>query len=123
MIAVWIRVIIELRERFMTNKDDQIRQAHELFAALKLPGWRESSQTLRPGGQAGVLIVEDGSGTRGVFRCLTQNKPKSIERFYRELRILTDPQFAHPNVVEILDFTRGDKHQWYISRLGHPFKG
>jgi serine/threonine protein kinase len=106
----------------MSSKEMQLQAARKLFAELRLPGWRESNQRLRPGGQAGVLTVEKASGEKGVFRCLTQTNPKSVERFSREIRILTDARFRHPHVVEIIASTTDSDHQWYISRLGHSFK-
>jgi serine/threonine protein kinase len=107
----------------MSEKFDQQREAHELFEKLQLAGWRKLNQQLRPGGQAGVVIVEDSNGQQGVFRCLTQSRGQAVERFYRELAILTNPEFRHPNVVEILAYPTDKAQHWYISKLGHSFEG
>jgi hypothetical protein len=95
----------------MANK---LKVARKLFQDLKLDNWRESKDTLTPGAQAAVLVVEREDGSKGVFRCLGNEDPKAIARFHRELQILTDPEFRHPSIIKLLDYTKDEK-PWYIT--------
>ncbi|MBK8151340.1 MAG: protein kinase [Acidobacteria bacterium] len=45
---------------------------------------------------------------------------KAVERFQRELRLLTDERFQHPGIIKLLAYTTDD-NPWYISSLGTPF--
>lgn len=96
--------------------------AKALFDRVKPPGWKVVDQRLSEGGQAAVLVIEDDSGNKGVFRCLVHPNTRESSRFNRELGILTSPELFHPNIVRILAFSQNDSEHWYITPLGHQFK-
>jgi len=98
-----------------------MKEARRVFHEIRPAGWREGSATVRQGGQATVCVVEHDNGRKGVFRYLKNPDAQATDRFFRELRILTDPQFRHPSIVNVLDYTK-DMHPWYISELGTPFE-
>ncbi|MBX9654796.1 protein kinase [bacterium] len=92
-----------------------------IFRSIGLSHWRIVNERIKPGGQAAVLMVANDVGEDGVFRCLIDPNTVAIERFHRELQLLTDPRFRHPNIVELLDYTSSPSQHWYISRFGHSF--
>lgn len=92
------------------------------FQSLHLGRWTADGRIRKGGGQAGVLRVKSRTGEHGVFRYVAQTHTKAVQRFERELRILTDERFRHPAIVEILDHSPNPaEHPWYISRLGQDF--
>jgi len=92
----------------------------EYFKNLKLPDW-EFVKSLKSGGQANVIEVKNKKdNTIGAFRVLKTKEMEDVKRFYRELEILK--KYSHKNIVGILDYTKDDAHQWYISKKGSPFK-
>jgi serine/threonine protein kinase len=93
----------------------------ELFHSLCLDGWKESGNILGHGGQSEVLEVQHTSGVRGAFRYLKDKRPKSVQRFFREVTILNDPKFQHPNIIHILAHSDTVDTSWYISELGIKF--
>ncbi len=105
------------------NKDVKFRETKKFFQSLELEGWKECKSASRPGsgGQATVLAVKHTDGTKGAFRYLRSNRPEAPQRFFRELKILTDPQFQHPNIMKIVVCTEDNENHWYISELGKSF--
>jgi len=107
---------------FRKNAVDR-KEAREHFQGLNLGDWKErrSPAGSRRGGQATVLAVEHTNGTKGAFRYLRSDRPEAGQRFRRELAILTDPQFQHPNILRIIDYPRDREGLWYISEWGESF--
>lgn len=101
--------------------EERLRETEESFDKLKLQNWTLSGN-FRYGGQANTIEVKNTDGVAGVFRTLHRKKPDDIKRFYRELKILTNPKYKHRNIVEILDYTKNLNDQWYISRKGKQFE-
>jgi len=93
----------------------------EIFNSLHLLDW-EITGNLSEGGQAKIIHVKSKEGKQGVFRTLKNPTAKSIERFKREISILADEKFRHPNIVEIYAHSKDSDTCWYISKLGTPFK-
>lgn len=94
------------------------------FSALKLPDWQYSGDLkVDSGGQSKVVEVIRSDGVKGVFRLLKSNSPIDIERFKREVSILTDPKFQNSHIVPIhLDsLTMESDGYWYISEKGESF--
>ncbi len=104
------------------NHTEKMKSAREVFQNLKLPGWKESKRRQKAGGQATVLFVEHESGEKGAFRYLRDRKPTAIRRFFRELKILIDPNFHHQSIAEILAHSNDEKSPWYITQLGDSFE-
>ncbi len=104
-----------------TDKSLEFEKAKELFESLQLSDWKIDESFKTEGGQATVLAINDGKGRKGVFRYLKNQDETSKKRFYRELDILTDTKFRHKNIVNILEHTDNDEHQWYISERGENF--
>ena len=103
-----------------------MRKARDVFRSLDLKDWIESDCDLgrgRRGGQAVVFAVRRNDGKKGVFRYPTLQRSQAVDvkRFFREIRILTAPEFQHPNIVEILAYSDDENNPWYISKLGQPF--
>jgi serine/threonine protein kinase len=103
------------------SNTEAIKAAREAFQSLGLEDWTESGGDLGAGGQATVFEVQRNDGTKGAFRCLKDKSPKAIKRFLREIRILTNPEFQHPSIMEILAHSDDENTPWYISKLGSPF--
>lgn len=88
------------------------------FNKLALPEWEVDTDKSKESGQAKILFVKKQNGTKGVFRLLKTRRDKDIKRFHRDLKILTNSKFQHPNIVKILEYSKSDKQHWYISRRG-----
>src|SRR5688572_2526236 len=90
------------------------------FNSLNLTKWRIAGNQGK-GGQAVTIEVKNlEDETIGMFRTLSRTTEQDIKRFYRELDIiLANP---HKNIIEILDYTRDTKNQWYISKKGERFE-
>ncbi len=112
-----------------------VELAIELFQSLNLKGWKESQHRLtRPnhfqnqeidiagGGQAYILAVDHESGRKGVWRRLKNEGTIPLQRFFREIQVLSDPKFQHQNIVKILDRSDNESIPWYISELGGNFE-
>ena len=109
------------KKKYEMKASKKIQIAREFFQGLKLDNWNETNDTLQPGGQAVVLIVQHKDGTKGVFRCLSDDNPKALDRFHRELQILLRPEFQSPSIISLLAYTVDEK-PWYISSLGRSFE-
>lgn len=97
----------------------------EYFNELKLHNWDYAQDFGNGGGQATTIEVRNNeSGHIGVFRLLREDKRREIDikRFQRELSILTNPEYTHPSVIEILEYSKDTQNPWYISRKGLSFK-
>jgi serine/threonine protein kinase len=105
-----------------TDKTEKFNKAKVLFENLAFSDWKIDESFKSDGGQAIVLGVTNSSGQKGVFRYLEAQDETSKKRFYREINILTDPRFKHKNIVNILEYTRDEQYQWYISERGNSFK-
>lgn len=103
------------------NKELEFQEAKILFESLQLSDWRIDDGYKKSGGQASVLAVNDTNRRKGVFRLSKKKDETSIKRFHHELGILIDPKFKHKNIVNILEYTKDEKHQWYISERGENF--
>lgn len=91
------------------------------FNSLKTQWELDNAVRTKNTGQASVLYVKHReSGVFGVFRRLKAINSKSIARFKREISILTDKAYKHPNLVNILEYSESD--YWYISERGYPFQ-
>ena len=95
----------------------------EIFYSLGLEGWKVSGPSLGSGGQAITLPVEHIDGRKGAFRYIKGKGTRDIQRFLREVGVLTNPEFQHRNIVRILDHSEDEKNLWYISKRGESFKG
>lgn len=102
---------------------DDTEIARDVFKRLGLEDWTESGRNLGAGGQATVLAVQRNDGKKGAFRYLKSQGTQTIgvRRFFREIKILTDPRFQHPSIVKILAYSDDENIPWYISKLGRPF--
>ena len=98
----------------------------ELFDSLNLTKWKYLQILGSGGGQAKTSDVQNvETGQIGVFRLLHEQKrgEKEIKRFVRELTILINPEYSHPAIIEILDYTKDAQNEpWYISKKGKSFK-
>lgn len=90
------------------------------FESLQLVDWQISGN-ITQGGQAQIIeVTNKQSKEQGVFRTLLRKEQKDVNRFNRELEILST--YRHQNVVQILDYTKDSDHQWYISKKGIRFE-
>jgi len=96
-------------------------EAVKSFNSLNLENWFYDKKLLGHGGQAFVLQVKNVNGVKGAFRYLRKNDATSVNRFHRELSILTNPEFQHKNIVNILDYSKDKNKHWYISKFGNSF--
>jgi len=105
------------------NDAKTTRNARDVFRSLGLEDWIESNCDLGGGGQAIVFAVQRNDGKKGAFRYPKPQRFQAVDvkRFFREIRILTAPEFQHPNIVEILAHSDDENNPWYISKLGQPF--
>lgn len=95
----------------------------EYFEKLSLVGWKLHRQKIKKGGQAHVIPVINDKGEVGVFRYLHNPSPQEIARFNRELKVLVNPAYQHPSIVEIISYSKDvAKEPWYISRWGKSFR-
>jgi serine/threonine protein kinase len=104
------------------DKTQRLQAARKLFQRLRPAGWKEANQQLKAGGQASVLVVEHEDGRKGVFRCLIDPSGREAKRLERELRILTNPELFHPNIVRIIAHPADPTEHWYVTQLGVPFR-
>lgn len=103
------------------QKQQSDQKLKDYFQSLDLNEWTVTGN-VGNGGQADIIEVKNNkNGQLGVFRTLRRKKENDIARFYRELKILTKTN--HPNIINILDFTKDNEHQWYISKKGDRFEG
>lgn len=102
-----------------TEVAEKLRAAQEYFRGLRIKGWEETNSPLLGGGQATVLVVIRDDGARGAFRFTTESGAKALERFSREIKILS--AYEHPNILKILDYSKDTTQPWYISELGDSF--
>lgn len=94
----------------------------EVFNSLQLPNWSVLSK-LKSGGQADVLfLINPKTNDNGVFRLLRSNREIDVIRFKREIGILTNPKYYHPNLVKVLEYSKDNNHFWYISEKGDDFQ-
>lgn len=100
--------------------DKEIPRA--ILPILQAHGWRQLPGYTRSGAQAAVIAVTDASNRRGAFRMLTRETKEDVQRFDREVAILTDSRFQHPSVVNIFDVSGPGEGHWYVSQLGKPFE-
>ncbi|MDQ3818169.1 MAG: protein kinase [Acidobacteriota bacterium] len=106
----------------MTERTDQaakLMAAQKYFRSLEIEGWEETSSPVEGGGQATILIVKRADGVRGAFRFAAEADEQTLERFSREIRILSG--YEHPNIMRILAHSKETSGPWYISDLGEPF--
>lgn len=107
----------------MAGKADSVEKlkvAQQYFRSLGIEGWVETNASVQSGGQATILVVKRSDGMRGAFRFTTESDEQSLDRFAREIEILSE--YEHPNILKVLDFSKRKTHPWYISKLGTPFK-
>src|SRR5205085_7574909 len=102
-----------------TDEAEKLRAAQEYFRSLGIEGWEETNSPVQGGGQATILVVKRGDGARGDFRFSTESDEKALDRFSREIKILSE--YEHPNILKILDHSEDTTEPWYISELGEPF--
>jgi len=102
-----------------TDQDEKLRIAQEYFRSLGIEGWEETNSPVQAGGQATILIVKRSDGVKGAFRFTTEPEEKELDRFGREIRIVSD--FDHPNILKILDYSKDKTAPWYISEFGGSF--
>jgi hypothetical protein len=93
----------------------------EVLPILRARSWTPVEGYKKGGGQAAVIEVRHEEKGRGAFRLLKKADAEDIRRFDREVAIVTDPRFRHPNIVNILDVASLGEGYWYISELGKPF--
>lgn len=94
----------------------------EVLAVLQARGWRPAEGYKKnAGGQATVIEVRHRQKGRGAFRLLKKADEVDVRRFAREVGIVTDARFRHPNVVNILEVASPGEGYWYVSELGKPF--
>lgn len=92
------------------------------FRLLAPSGWKAVRRIGGASGQARALEVVRDDGTRGVWRILLRRSRADLDRFERELKILQEPKFHHPAIVELLAWTADPQRApWYITRLGTRF--
>ena len=83
-------------------------------------GWTEVRRIGR-GGQAIAVHIRHEDGRHGVLRQLQRRlSPVDIERFRRELEILSE-RVEHPGIVTLWDWSSEGQDFWYISELGDSF--
>ena len=102
--------------------DDPLHDVQAVFQGLRLSHWTEHNQQLKPGAQASVLVAKHTDGYLGVFRLLKPRDDTELRRFFREVKMLSAAQYRHPNILDLLDWTKDEVTPWYISRLGNSFK-
>ena len=102
-----------------TDPVEKLRAAQEYFRSLGIEIWEETSAPVQGGGQATILIVKRSDGVRGAFRFITDSDEKALDRFAREIKILSE--YEHPNILKILDYSKDATAPWYISELGDSF--
>lgn len=94
----------------------------KVFNDLNLSGWEKINDLAnKRGGQACVLFVNHKDGREGAFRYFKDKSERTVKRFNRELKILTNPEYKHPCIVNILEHSSDDNAHWYISEKGDPF--
>lgn len=98
---------------------EKLRAAQEYFRSLRIEGWEETNSPVQGGGQATILVVKRVDGARGAFRFTAEADEQTLERFSREIRILSG--YEHPNILRILDHSKEMSEPWYMSELGEPF--
>lgn len=104
------------------KKKISIDEVQKYFNQLNLQDW-EIKGNIGGGGQSHTVQVRNSkTDDWGVFRYLNGIEEIDKKRFYRELKVLIDPKYQHPNIVEILDYTKDQENYWYISRLGDTFE-
>ena len=92
------------------------------FESQNIDGWQidvTSNRKYKLSGQASVLHVCSTNGDYGMYRVLKRKDKASIERFRREVLIITSEDYKHKNLMEILKFS--EEGLWYISRRGESF--
>lgn len=93
----------------------------QTFKELNLENWQFINPINNESGQAKVAIVKNTSnGDVGAFRILKKTDEKSIQRFQRDVNIITNKEFHHKNVIKLLDFNI--HRYWYISEIGTDFR-
>src|ERR1700751_1704527 len=98
------------------NTKKSLQELKDYFKTFDLTEWAVIGN-LAGGGQADIVEVKNTkNGKLGIFRTLRRKNEADIARFHRELEILTKTN--HPNIVEILDYTKNKDHHWYISKKG-----
>jgi serine/threonine protein kinase len=102
-----------------TDQAEKLRAAQEYFRSLKIEGWEETNSPVQGGGQATILVVKRSDGVRGAFRFTAESDEKALDRFAREIKILSE--YEHPNILKILEHSTDITQPWYISELGDSF--
>jgi hypothetical protein len=103
------------------STEDDVRRARDFFASLKLAEWKEHTDKPKKGGQAIALVVKHRDGALGVFRHLHSGEQSDLARFFREVELLTKPEFQHASIIKLLAWTTDGAKPWYISKLGRSF--
>src|SRR4051794_23833536 len=99
-----------------------LEDVKKVFQECNIPDWEFQGNLSKETGQAVVVHVKRKSDSQdGVFRYLKRQEEEDIKRFNREIKILTNLDFKHKNIVNILDFSL-DKPYWYISERGNDFR-
>lgn len=97
---------------------------------LQERGWEKEKTPDLKTGQADILFVSNKSNEQGVFRSIrfkkgnTKFNQQTIERYKREIDILTDKKFSHDNIIRLLEHGVDEENQlyWYISSRGIRFE-
>lgn len=99
------------------------------FDSLKLTNYKFVNFIgKKSSGQANAIEVlninaDDANYNKeGVFRLLKRTEEIDIKRFQRELRILTNEKYKHPNIINILAFPKDSESYWYVSEKGENFE-
>jgi len=98
---------------------EKLGAAQEYFRSLGIKDWRETNRPVQEGGQATILVVERGDRSKGAFRYTEETEEKALDRFSREITILSE--YRHPNILKILAHSEERSQPWYISEFGNPF--
>ena len=85
-------------------------------------GWSVDGKNIMKGGQATAVHVRHIDGREGVYRELRRPISEvSKQRFYRELKILSE-KVQHRAVVTLYEWSASVDRPWYISELGNSFE-
>jgi len=99
-----------------------LEDAKQVFEKCKIEGWEFQGNLSGPSGQAVAVHVKRKSDSKeGVFRYLKRQQEEDIKRFQREIKILTNPEYKHKNILNILEYSTEEPY-WYISERGEDFR-